>query len=599
MVAILQSTPRQVNGEIDRRAWFNLLSIRYPKEKLTALANHFNQASAPSLEVANILLEIHADLDAILAALLMDQSIKKRTENLQNLPSIVGILLKNIDDLNHVGTMLFQQKNLNKVEGVRQMMLAMVKDVRVVLVKLAERTYAARQLKNLSSPEQAKLAYELIELYAPLANRLGIGALKWEMEDRALAVLEPVAYQQITAALKTRRTEREIFIQNFIEILERLLQQTHIRAEYSGRVKHIYSIWRKMQKKQLRFQELYDVRAIRILVKDVPSCYTVMALLQDYWPSLVTEYTDYIINPKPNGYRSLHIVLLGEDDLPIEIQIRTFGMHEQAESGVAAHWRYKEGNQAEDGIRARVEWLRALLDWQQEVSEAEADTTILPSTLAANDKYPVRAMETLYVFTKDNEVIPLKQGATPVDFAFRLHTQLGLCIKGAFVNKKIVPLNYSLRMGDQIEILLHKEPNPSRDWLLPSQAYIHTATARRKLRNYFRERDNALTKPSELKPSASVHPTENLPSKTFLSESTRTSTVPTSPGIKKLRIAADDLFNLPYQTAGCCNPDSHGPIIASITRARGLVIHKLDCKNINYFKIMRPDRLLDVQWRED
>lgn len=569
MVAIVQTTPRTTQGEIDRNAWFNRLSIRYPKEKLNSLSQWFRLASPKGLEIANILLELHADLDAILVALLIEHQQDLDKDHFKDLPPHIRKLLKNVEDLNLVGETLFLQKRSSKIEGIRQMMLAMIKDVRVVLVKLAERTFAARQMKNLSSDEKPHLAHEIREIYAPLANRLGIGALKWELEDRAFAILEPEAYREIISVLKTRRAEREAFIQNFLEDLENELQTSDIKGEVSGRVKHFYSIWRKMQKKHLAFDDLYDVRAVRILVRDVPTCYTVMALLHAKWTPLVSEYTDYIVNPKANGYRSLHTVLVGEDELPIEVQIRTFGMHEQAESGIAAHWRYKEGSQSA-AAEERVAWLRTLLDWQNEVSTGE----VAPEESAEN---------VIYVFTKDNEVFALKQGATSIDFAFTIHTNIGLRCKGALVNGKLVPLTHTLETGDQVEILTHKEPNPSRDWLLPSLHYLQTTHARQKLRAYFRKMDAETTE----KPEEIISPTPTQPKRARVAQADTK---------KKSGISISGIQNLPFQLAGCCAPTEHDTIIASITRARGLVIHRQNCPNMAYFQQKRADRLFKVDW---
>ena len=566
MVAIVQTTPRTAEGGIDRTAWFNVLSIRYPKEKLAELSHYFAMASERGLEIANILLELHADLDAILAALLIESPTA--------VPAQIGPLLKSVEDLNRVGQTLFLQKKASKIEGVRAMMLAMIKDVRVVLVKLAERTYAARQMKLLPVIEQEKLAREIMELYAPLANRLGIGALKWELEDRAFSILEPKAYQEITQVLKVRRAEREAFIHNFLENLERALEAEGMHSDISGRVKHIYSIWRKMQKKHLQFQDLYDVRAVRVLVRDVPSCYTVMALLHQQWKPLVSEYTDYIAHPKANGYRSLHTILEGEDGLPIEVQIRSFGMHEQAERGVAAHWRYKEGGHETLG-EERVKWLRTLLDWQSEVSAG----TLVPKTLD----------QVIYVFTKDNEVVVLTEGATPIDFAFLVHTTVGLSAKGALVNGRMAPLTHALETGDQVEILTHKEPHPSRDWLLPSAGFTTMAHSRRKLRAYFRsieEKNEGLD--SRLRGNDSSAMAEPLP----LARGSRRRLKASRPR----GISLSGIHNMPFQLARCCNPSEGEPIIASMTRTRGLVIHKTSCGNIAYFEKQRKDRMFAVEW---
>jgi GTP pyrophosphokinase len=563
MVAILQTAIRDTSGKIDRQAWFNRLSIRYPKEKLNLIAEWFGKASDFGVEVANILLELQADLEAVLAALLIDYTPK----NTEKLPAGIQVILKNLADLRMVEKKLLFQREHSKLESIRGMMLAMIKDVRVVLVKLAERTLAARQSKLLSPAEQQSLAHGLMELYAPLANRLGIGALKWELEDRAFALLNPKAYLQVTESLKLRRIEREAFVQAFIEELSQSLEDAGVAVEVSGRVKHIHGIWQKMQKKALDFNELYDVRAVRVLVRDVSACYTAMAVLHAKWTPLVSEYTDYIVQPKENGYRSLHTILEGKDGLPIEVQIRTYGMHTQAESGVAAHWRYKEGS-ALEAAGERVAWLRALLDWQAEVSEQV--------------EVP-QQNEPIYVFTKDNEVLVLKPEATPIDFAFLVHTDVGLRTKGARINGSIVPLTTRLKTGDQVEILLHKIPRPSFDWLNASAGFLGMPHSKRKLRAYFR----SLTEE---------------PGKTRAEEEVTVPVAVLPPKRAKvaregmLGISVSGVRQLPFDCAKCCHPERGVPIIASMTRARGLVIHRKSCPYIAIFKQKRPDRLYEVEW---
>ena len=545
MVAVVHTMERLENGQIDRTAWFNRLSLRYPHEKLQSFSQWFAMADERGLRIASILLDLHADLDAILAALLYSQ--RDKIDEIE--------ILKGLRGLDHLGTLLSSQKKTERIEKLRQMMLFMVRDIRVVLVKLAERTCAIREVKSLPPEEQVHLAREIMELYAPLANRLGVGALKWELEDRAFAILEKDAYLEITQVLKAKRLEREAFIQNFIENLQRMLEGEHVLAEVSGRIKHIYSIWRKMQKKQLAFADLYDLRAVRILVPDVATCYAVMALLHAKWEPLVAQYTDYISHPKTNGYQSLHTVLLGEDGLAIEVQIRTFAMHEAAESGIAAHWRYKEGG-GNEALSQRINWLKLLLD-------------VLPE----------QADKDVFVFTRDNEVIMLQKGATPIDFAFIVHTDLGLRCKGATVNGQIVPLTYVLQMGDQVEVVTHKTARPSRDWLIAGEGFLATAQARRKLRAFFRAQDG-------------IVPVVKKTETPILGVVPKTQLKPLTSG----KIQIQGVSNLAYQLAKCCHPEVGDSIIGSITRLRGIVIHRESCSNVTYFKQKRPERLFKVEW---
>jgi GTP pyrophosphokinase len=550
MVATVHHVQRLENGEIDRTAWFNRLSLHYPHEKLQHLSKWFAMADESGLKIASILLELHADLDAILAALLYSQ--RHKIDEIE--------ILKGLRGLDHMGAFLSSQKKTERVEKLRQMMLFMVRDIRVVLVKLAERTCAIREAKSLSAEAQKILAREIMELYAPLANRLGVGALKWELEDRAFAILEKEAYLNITQVLKTKRLEREAFIQNFIETVQQILEKEGVHAQVTGRVKHVYSIWRKMQKKHLAFSDLYDLRALRVLVPDVATCYAVMALLHARWTPFVEQYTDYISHPKENGYQSLHTVLLGEDQLAIEVQIRTFAMHEAAESGVAAHWRYKEGG-GSDALSQRINWLKLLLDVMPEPADHD-----------------------IFVFTRDNEVIMLQKGATPIDFAFMVHTDLGLRCKGATVNGQMVPLSYILQMGDQVEVMTHKVAHPSRDWLIAREGFLATTQAKRKLRAFFRAQDAADSPPQLKKTEAVILP--DIPIKSVAKP-------------KRLgKIAVQGVSNLVYQLARCCHPEPGDEVIGSITRLRGIVIHRESCPNVAYFKQKRPERLFKVSWEE-
>ncbi|MCX7123216.1 MAG: HD domain-containing protein [Gammaproteobacteria bacterium] len=563
MVSTVHAMERLAGGQIDRTAWFNRLSLRYPHEKLQALSKWFGMADERGLRIASILVDLHADLDAILAALLYSQRDK-----IDEIP-----ILKSLRGLDHMGSMLSSQKKTARIEQLRQMMLFMVRDIRVVLVKLAERTCAIREVKSLPQEDQVLLAHEIMELYAPLANRLGVGALKWELEDRAFAILEKEAYLEITQVLKSKRLEREIFIHNFIENLQRMLEGAQILAQVSGRVKHIYSIWRKMQKKQLAFSDLYDLRAVRILVPDVATCYEVMALLHAEWEPLVAQYTDYISHPKRNGYQSLHTVLLGEDGLAIEVQIRTFAMHEAAESGIAAHWRYKEGGGSE-ALSQRINWLKLLLD----VMPEEVDRDV-------------------FVFTRDHEVMMLQKGATPIDFAFMVHTDLGLRCKGASVNGQIVPLTYPLQMGDQVEVVLHKTARPSRDWLIASEGFLATKQARRKLGAFFRaqaQEDGIASERCANREVPSFGAKRGVSEQVLDQRSVQKKSQTFLEGASRIQIQG--VSNLAYQLAKCCHPEPGDLVIGSITRLRGIVIHRESCSNVAYFQLKRPERLFKVDW---
>lgn len=566
MVTTIHTVPRNSDGSIQREAWLNLVSFRYPKEKLKGLGEALLQADNASLEVATILLELHADPLAIQAALYLHQLYQSTRDELKKIPAqpeVTEVLL-NLYELTKVSEKLDVSKQ-KTLEGMRRMLLAMIKDVRVALIQLAIVTAEARAYKNKTESARVQMAEAISAIYAPLANRLGVGQLKWELEDRGFAITHPQEYKEITTALQERRTAREIFIQGWMEQLEEALEQLGFTVEISGRIKNVYSIWRKMQQKGLKFSELFDIRAVRVLVPDVSACYQVMAFLHERWSPLVSEYTDYIANPKDNGYRSLHTVLKGEDGLPIEVQIRTFAMHEEAEKGIAAHWRYKEGGRHDLNLAERLNWLRMLLDWQK---EWESDGRHM------DDK-------TIYVFTKDGDVVDLPKGATPIDFAFALHSDIGLRCKGAYVNGRIVPLNYQLAMTDQVEVLTHKEARPSRDWLSPGEGYIKTARARARIKAWFRAQNQS---DSSVLKTSGIRPAPEAELKNF---------TPFNPEAKVLLAG---MKGLPYQFAKCCTPRAPQEIIGYLTTQRGVIIHRINCRHIQGLTKERQQRLLPGAW---
>ena len=573
MVAILQSITRHQDGSIDRSAWLNRLNFRYPREKLAGMEAALLQADAPCLEVATILLELYADPLAIQAALWLPRLYQSNREQLKALPvgaELLAILL-NLYELLQVTQKLDLRKQ-KTLESMRRMLLAMIKDVRVALIQLALSTYQARNLKTFSLDLQTKMAEAIEVLYAPLANRLGLGQLKWELEDRAFSVLHAEAYQEITKALHERRMQREIFIQTWMETLETLLTELGLTVKVSGRIKHIASIWKKMQQKQLKFSALYDIRAVRILVPDVPSCYQVLAFLHERWTPLVSEYTDYIAHPKVNGYRSLHTVLKGEDQAAIEVQIRTFSMHEEAEQGIAAHWRYKEGGRHDLNLAERLNWLRMLLDWQK------AWQVDVPAGKALEDN-------TVYVFTKDGDVVALPKGSTPIDFAFAVHTDLGLRCKGAYVNERIVPLNYPLAMTDQVEIITHKAAHPSRDWLLASEGFIQSSKARSKLKLWF----SAL----EAKPAEKIELKERSETRGAASRA-NSARIGAKDALPEVLLAG--MKGLPYQFAKCCAPLVNQDIVGYLSTQRGVMVHRQHCHYIRRLEEIRRARLLPASW---
>ncbi len=363
-------------------------------------------------------------------------------------------------------------------DNVRKMLVAMVDDVRVALIKLAERTCAIRAVKDVDDAKRRRVAREVAEIYAPLAHRLGIGHIKWELEDLAFRYLEPDDYKSIARLLDERRMDRQQFIDKVIGILKHELVESNIEAHISGRAKHIYSIWRKMRRKDIGFSQVYDIRAVRILVPTVRDCYSVLGIVHSLWRNIPNEFDDYIASPKENGYRSLHTAVIGPDRKVLEVQIRTHAMHEEAEYGVCAHWRYKgsdqEGNT--DSYEQKIAWLRQVLEWHEE----------LGGHSLADDLSGGVEQDRIYVFTPDGHIIDFPQGSTPLDFAYRVHTEIGHRCRGAKINGRIVPLNTALKTADEVEILTGKHEAPSRDWLSSALGYLKTSRARAKVQQWFK-----------------------------------------------------------------------------------------------------------------
>jgi GTP pyrophosphokinase len=366
----------------------------------------------------------------------------------------------------------------NQAETLRRMVLSMVKDVRVVLVKLAYRTQRLYRLVKSDSPEAYAIAQETLTIYAPLANRLGLGQLKWELEDVAFRIVEPEAYKRVAKALEENRSAREVYIADFVADLSQQIE-THGITGFSvfGRPKHIHSIWRKMRDKRIEFRDLFDVRAVRVLVNNIQQCYSVLGVAHSIFQPISREFDDYIANPKENGYRSLHTAVIGPMGKAVEIQIRTRAMDDDAENGVAAHWAYKEGSEVDPKLQKGINALRQLLDDNDDEQLVEGFSQQLDS-------------HRVYVYTPKGEVIDLTNGSTPLDFAYQIHSEIGHRCRGAKVNGRIMPLTYLLRNGDQVEVLTTRDPGPSRDWLNKSLGYINSSRARSKVRAWFNLQDH-------------------------------------------------------------------------------------------------------------
>ncbi len=512
------------------------------------------------------------------------------------------------------------------METLRKTFLAMDSDVRVVLIKLADRLHNMRTLNTFPEAKRRRIAQETLDIFAPLANRLGIWQVKWELEDLAFRHTNPEKYKEIAEQLAGRREARETEIQEIASKISQLLNQSGIKAEISGRPKHIYSIYRKMIAKDKSFDLVRDVRAVRLIVPDVASCYAVLGLIHTHWRPLPGEFDDYIAAPKDNFYQSLHTAVIFDDGKPLEVQIRTTAMHENAELGIAAHWRYKEGG-AQDKYDERINWLRRIMDWRTDAQDAQE--------FVDNMKTDV-FQDRVYVFTPRGDVIDLPSGCTPIDFAYHVHTSIGDRCRGAKVNGKLVPLDYVLQTGEQVEILTSKQGGPSRDWLNPNLGLVRTASARGKIRNWFKRQESEQNlaqgkailerelqrlgmPPLEDEALASLAKLHDRSVEDFyialgcgdvtlgkvlnkLLETNETDdnlvvVPPTSQQTSSDAVAVLGLKGLMTTTARCCNPTPGDQIIGYITRGHGATIHRQDCPNI--LRIRDRERLVKVSWGQN
>ena len=513
-------------------------------------------------------------------------------------------------------------------EGLRRLLLAIIRDLRVVYLLLARQLARMRAAAALPEAERHELAQLTRDIHAPLANRLGIGQWKWELEDLAFRYLQPDVYRRIAELLDERRADREDWIARCVAQLREALVAQGIEASVNGRAKHIYSIWRKMQRKKVGFGELYDIRALRVLTGSVADCYAVLGVVHGLWPIIPREFDDYIARPKGNDYRSLHTAVVGPDGKTLEVQIRTEEMHRGAELGVAAHWRYKEGGNADAAYQARVAWMRKLLETR---ADGEDDTT-----LAAELRSEL-AEDRVYLLTPKGEVLDLQAGATVLDFAYHVHTMVGHRCRGAKVNGRIVPLTCQPASGDRIEILTAREPAPSRDWLSPQLGYLNTASARGKLRAWFRHEDLAanlaagrqILEREARRLAVSDELMERLPARlgrkgrddllvglalgeVGVAQLTRAmlDTQPaapvrvpppprkTAPPLGKPgALTVEGVGNLLTALARCCRPLPGDDVAGYVTRGRGVTVHRADCTALARLRARNPERVIEVRWQ--
>ncbi len=586
------------------------------------------------LAVAQILAELGMDGPTIAAGLLHD-TVEDSAISVEDLRQDFGdevaklvngvTKLEEIGKLSHLGRRELEDK---EAENLRKMFLAMVDDVRVVLIKLADRLHNMRTLGALPPERQRRFARETLEIFAPLANRLGIWRIKWELEDLGFRYLAPSKYKEIAALIDERRADRERYIARIVEILQRKLQEEGIKAEVTGRPKHIYSIYKKMERKGLPFEKIYDVRGVRIIVDTVKDCYAALGIVHSLWRPIPGEFDDFIATPKDNMYQSLHTSVVTDDGKTLEVQIRTQDMHRTAELGIAAHWRYKEGTKYDPVFEAKIAWLRSLMEWRQEVTDAHEFVNALKSDVF---------QDRVYTFTPKGDIVDLPVGSTPIDFAYHIHTEIGHRCRGAKVNDRIVPLNYQLKNGDRVEILTSKRGGPSRDWLNPHLGYVKTSRARQKIRQWFKRLDRAqnIAQGREIverelrqlsvegwgcERVAKLFKFDDVDD--FLAkvgygdinaqqiaikvleaereerekeeEGEEAELAP--PVLSAEGVSVKGVGNLLTRLARCCNPLPGDEIIGYITRGRGVTIHRKDCPNALYLMEKDKDRIIEVAW---
>lgn len=580
-----------------------------------------------ALEVAEILRHLDVDQTTLLAALLSDSSLREQQDIAairQQYGNGVAVLCEDIRNLQRFRDCVKNEdpivSNQQQGEQLRRMLMAMVRDVRTILIELAWNLFQLRLLAHEDISDLHRCAArQAMDLYAPLANRLGVSQLKWEMEDLAFRFLQPDNYKAIAKALADKRIEREQYIADFIHILKGLLAKHGIQAEVYGRPKHLYSIWKKLRRKNIGLDELYDLRAVRVIVDDVDTCYHVEAIVHDEWLHIPEEYDNYIANKKPNGYQSIHTVVLGPDAKYVEVQIRTREMHQFAELGVAAHWRYKEGGKEDKAMANAVNAMRRLLESNDNDVELLEDFR----TEVFDDR--------VFVLSPKGRIVDMPKGSTPVDFAYHIHTSIGHRCRGAKVNGVIVPLNYVLQNGEQVEILPgnHERPNP--DWLIKELGYVKSGSTRQKIRQWFSqqnqdqnykdgmrilEKERHLLSLDKLDYAALAQAFNRASERDFIIAVGRNEV--TAAQVRnfllkrhepefKLRLSrganttAHDVEvrgvrRVFTQMATCCHPVNGDPILGYLSLGRGVIVHRADCPDLAALRKERPERIIEVTW---
>ena len=600
-----------------------------------------------SMEMVEILSNLNLDADSLVAAFiapLLANNIIDIKFVKEHFSKDILMLCQGVEQMAAIKALRQQSNQSNgqdpqNIDNIRRMLLAMVDDVRAVVIKLAERLCDLREKKNSDEETRVLVAKESANIYAPLANRLGIGQLKWELEDISFRYLHPQVYKKIAKLLDETRLEREQYMTSFVGHLNNELKALSINGEVYGRPKHIYSIWKKMQEKSLDFDQLFDVRAVRVVVEKVQDCYSALGIVHTQWQHIAKEFSDYVATPKGNGYQSIHTVVLGPEGKSVEVQIRTKQMDDDAELGVAAHWRYKEGQASgkTNSFDDKIGWLRKILQWQDDVAESGELLDELRSQVFE---------DRIYVFTPSGDVIDLPMGATPLDFAYYIHSNVGHCCIGAKVFGKIVPFTHRLQTGDQVEVLTSKQPSPSRDWLNPNLNYIYSSRARAKVQHFFKllDRDKYIVQGKELfENEIAKHDIATIDllaaAKRFNMKTVDDLYAAIGTGNARLQqvinhftlldskfkpapeidpqslvkqssankgLAQDDngitvsgVGNLLTHMAKCCQPVPGDTISGFITQGRGISVHRQDCEQLANALNLQAERLVEVQWGSD
>lgn len=660
MVKVREDQPVFKDGTVDLQQWMSRIQknatlldedellracriARVAEDEAKDIENEWQDGVSSfktGLEMAEMLAELNMDQESIIAAVLY-RSVREQKLELDTIKDqfgpgvsklIQGVLQMGAIHQKHRSTrdVVLGQREA-QLESIRKMLVTMVNDVRVALIKLSERTCAIRAVKNAPAQRKHKVAREVFDIYAPLAHRLGVGQIKWELEDLSFRYLEPVQYKKIASLLDEKRLNRQTYISSVLATLDKELKSANIQgAQIDGRVKHIYSIWRKMQRKQIGFSQVYDVRAVRILVKEIRDCYSVLGIVHSLWRNIPREFDDYIANAKQNGYQSLHTAVIGPEGKVLEIQIRTYDMHEDAEKGVCAHYKYKgtdTNSSRSSGYEEKISWLRQVLDWHEELGGIDELVEEFADVDNSNDR--------IYVLTPEGHVVDMHNDSTPIDFAYKVHTEIGHSCRGAKVNGRIVPLTYRLQTGDQVAILTAKDGKPSRDWLNQELGYVATARARAKIKAWFKTQNRdqnieyglkaikaelsrfGLKLPDmdklaqqvnydngddmlsaigagDLRLMQVVHAAEQLAGRSDVKQ------FRVSKPKKKEHLDSDIHISgvgaLMTVIAGCCQPVPGDQIIGFITQGRGVSIHRQDCLNVLQLKADEPERMIEVSW---